>query len=91
MQNWKSLGCYSDSASRLLTGAVISRAGMTTEVCTTECSARGYTFAATEYGVECYCGNSMKKNSSDGAGILLDNQECNMACDGASLHTPTVD
>jgi glucan endo-1,3-alpha-glucosidase len=38
-------------------------------------------YAATEYGVECYCGNSIEK-TSDGAGVNVDEKECDMFCGG---------
>ncbi len=57
---------------------------MTPEICTTDCSTRGFTYAATEYGVECYCGNRLKKTFG-GAGNLVNNQECDVPCDGV-LH-----
>ncbi|KAF9450512.1 glycoside hydrolase family 71 protein [Macrolepiota fuliginosa MF-IS2] len=80
---WNVLGCYADSASRILKGAMISQIGMTTAMCTGECSSRGYAYAATEYGVECYCGNSIEK-TSDGAGVSVDESLCGIPCDGNS-------
>lgn len=60
---------------------------MTTTMCINECSNRGYIYAATEYGVECYCGNGIEK-TSDGAGVGVDDKECNMTCDGMfSFHS----
>ncbi|KXN92547.1 Glucan endo-1,3-alpha-glucosidase agn1 [Leucoagaricus sp. SymC.cos] len=82
-QNWKSLGCYADSPSRLLKGPALSRSGMTTAMCTAHCSSLGFHFAATEYGVECYCGSSLEQ-TSDGAGVIVDQKECDVSCGGNS-------
>jgi len=78
-QDWKSLGCYADSRSRLLQGTAFSRSGMTAAVCTARCAGLGYNYAATEYGVECYCGKSIKETSH---GASVDESECNMPCGG---------
>lgn len=32
--------------------------------------------------MECYCGNSIEK-TSDGAGVSMDEKECDMSCGGA--------
>jgi hypothetical protein len=55
-----------------------------------ECSSQGFGYAATEYGMECYCGHSIE-NTLDGAGVKVDEKECNMSCDGDfSLRFPPV-
>lgn len=79
--NWKSLGCYTDSRSRLLQGAAFSHRGMTAAVCTARCASLGYNYAATEYGMECYCGKSINKTSH---GTSVDESECDMPCGGNS-------
>lgn len=60
---------------------MIARSGMTNAMCISECSSRGYNYAATEYGTECYCGSRIEK-TSDGAGVNVDERECDKDCDG---------
>ncbi|KAF5353434.1 hypothetical protein D9756_008033 [Leucocoprinus leucothites] len=79
--NWRSLGCYVDSGSRFLKESIPSHGEMTTTMCTTHCASLGYNYAATEYGVECHCGNFVEK-TSDGAGVSVDENECDIPCGG---------
>ncbi|KAL7797567.1 heme peroxidase [Trichoderma ceciliae] len=60
---------------RALAGISYADDSMTLESCKDYCS--GYVYWGTEYGRECYCGNTLAK-SSDEAPI----DECNMACGG---------
>ncbi|KAF5348257.1 hypothetical protein D9756_010540 [Leucocoprinus leucothites] len=81
--NWTSLGCYVDNvgAGRTLNAAnTASGTSMTTESCIQFCGSKGYIYAGTEYGAECYCDNSIKHGGAKVAAT-----ECNMACTGNSL------
>lgn len=53
--------------------------GMTAATCVAECSDHGFIYAATEYGIECHCGNDIESHDS---GVSVDGSQCNMACDG---------
>ncbi|KAF7949536.1 uncharacterized protein EAE97_003045 [Botrytis byssoidea] len=76
-QSWKSIGCYTDNVSgRGLTTPVSVSGAMTNEGCQASCSAAGFSYAGTEYGGECWCGNSI----INGNGPAADG--CNMACKG---------
>ncbi|KAK4129166.1 hypothetical protein N657DRAFT_686544 [Parathielavia appendiculata] len=61
VEGWNYLGCYYDSASRILPGAELSATNMTNERCGAFCSSSG-DFGSkprhfgTEVGVECHCG-----------------------------------
>ncbi|KAF2021810.1 copper radical oxidase [Aaosphaeria arxii CBS 175.79] len=80
-EGWNSLGCYADNVSggRALTTQVYPGGAFTTESCLTACRTAGYRLAGTEYGGECYCGNSF----SNGGGPAPDgNSGCNMPCNG---------
>ncbi|KAF3007823.1 hypothetical protein E8E13_010601 [Curvularia kusanoi] len=75
---WIGRGCYSDSTSaRILSLGVAPQGGNqnnSAQSCTAECKRRSFTYAGTEYGAECYCGNTLSNNQgpkSDG---------CNMKC-----------
>lgn len=68
-------GCYSEVQNgRALSDNATTGAKMTVESCATYCS--GYTYMATEYGAECYCGNKIDSTST------LQTSGCSMACAG---------
>ncbi|RYP29171.1 hypothetical protein DL767_006864 [Monosporascus sp. MG133] len=70
------VGCKKEATSgRALTGASFAYDGMTLETCMGNCS--GFYYWGTEYGRECYCGNSLAATSDDAALA-----ECNMVCSG---------
>ncbi|KAF2192285.1 copper radical oxidase [Zopfia rhizophila CBS 207.26] len=80
--NWSPIGCYTDNVgARTLTNRQFPAGDMTTELCLAACKSAGYVYAGTEYGGECYCGNSF----ANGGGPAPDgNAGCNMACNGNS-------
>ena len=47
---------------------------MTTQMCASECSAKGFAYAGTQYGTWCFCGNSYGKSGAA--------NNCDMACGG---------
>ncbi|RYP09040.1 hypothetical protein DL764_001536 [Monosporascus ibericus] len=70
------VGCKKEAtAGRALTGASFAYDGMTLETCMGNCS--GFYYWGTEYGRECYCGDSLAATSDD-APLA----ECNMVCSG---------
>jgi len=69
------IGCYEELPTRALTGGTFPNDAMTLELCATSC--HGFTYFATEYGRECYCGNSIDPRSNK----TVDSQ-CNMPCGG---------
>lgn len=73
-----------DASTRMLRGSSVSQAGMTATKCVNLCSSQGYTMAAAEYGVECYCGSQLFKEG--GAGVTANSGDCNMPCDGTCKH-----
>ncbi|USW48743.1 Putative carbohydrate-binding WSC, PAN/Apple domain, alpha/Beta hydrolase [Septoria linicola] len=76
--NYYYASCYTEATSgRALTGKGTSSPSMTLEYCASFCS--GYAYFGTEYGAECYCGNSF----SAGAVRTLDS-DCNMLCANAT-------
>ncbi|KAF8307707.1 hypothetical protein DL93DRAFT_1994463 [Clavulina sp. PMI_390] len=77
---WKSLGCYADSSTRVLSGPNTSSSSLTTETCQSYCKGQGYSYAGTEYSVQCFCANSLASGASTSS-------NCNMACGGNSAET----
>ncbi|KAI1352516.1 heme peroxidase [Xylaria sp. FL0043] len=69
------VGCYEELPSRALTGAAFPSDSMTLELCASNCA--GYTYFATEYGRECYCGQFIDSRSN-----VTDDGDCNMMCAG---------
>ncbi|KAF1987032.1 WSC-domain-containing protein [Aulographum hederae CBS 113979] len=79
---YASLGCYTEGTSGraleysqydFLDGTV-----MTTELCLDTCGAKGYPYAGTEFGGECYCGVVL----GNGTVPAADQTQCNMPCNG---------
>ncbi|OLN84494.1 WSC domain-containing protein-like protein 5 [Colletotrichum chlorophyti] len=75
---YRLVSCWSEpSGARALTGASYAYDGMTLESCMANCT--GFDYWGTEYGRECYCGNSL--DASSASAPLGD---CNMLCSGDS-------
>jgi hypothetical protein len=73
---WTYKGCYTDStAARTLTGSFTYNATMTVETCASYC--KGYTYFGTEYGTECYCGNTFANG-----GTVTTGSSCSFVCPG---------
>ncbi|KAL0946528.1 hypothetical protein HGRIS_012737 [Hohenbuehelia grisea] len=81
---WSYVGCVAEGTTgsrRALTDkSFTGRSDMTAGVCQSLCS--GYKYAATEYGNECYCGNTLTNNGATGNPI--DPSSCNSNCAGDS-------
>lgn len=70
------LGCWTEGQNaRTLKGAASAYDGMTLESCMADCA--GFAFWGTEYGRECYCGNTL--DSTSASAPLAD---CSMTCGG---------
>ena len=70
------VGCYKEVPNgRALTGAAYADDAMTLEMCASECSS--FPYWATEYGRECYCGNTLDASSTPAS-----EGDCNMICAG---------
>ncbi|KAA8575343.1 hypothetical protein EYC84_004515 [Monilinia fructicola] len=72
-------GCYSDQESnRALSGVEFADLGLdavSNTACVAYCSAKGYSVAGTEYGGQCFCGDSVPSKK-------LGASSCHIACDG---------
>ncbi|TEA17549.1 WSC domain-containing protein [Colletotrichum sidae] len=78
MGGYKLVSCWTEASNgRALTGAAFSYDGMTLDSCMKNCT--GFNYWGTEYGRECYCGNSLDATSTSAA--LGD---CNFPCSGDS-------
>jgi len=80
------LGCYVDTAVRVLGFAPhpetgLSAASMTPQICALGCADAGFPISGTEFGSECYCGNAI--DIFDLAGT---DSECNVVCSGDITH-----
>ena len=73
---WASQGCYVDESPRILQGYFGDQDSMTTESCISICSGLEFTMAATEYGSQCLCGNSLVGASP------ADSGDCSFPCAG---------
>ncbi|WWD10488.1 hypothetical protein V865_008624 [Kwoniella europaea PYCC6329] len=75
--------CIQEVSGRALTGASFSSDSMTVDTCTAYCKSSGFTYAAVEYGRECYCGSSL----SNGASLSKYSSQCTMTCAGNKKQT----
>ena len=74
---WYSLGCATDSATRILSSADKQNdQSLTIDKCLSWCEDAGYAFAGVEYGQECYCGANIPTT------ITYNDNLCNMPCTG---------
>lgn len=74
---WVSLGCHTDPLNpRALANKAYFQVAISSGNCAAHCASKGFAFAGTEYGGECFCGNSI-----DG-GAKAPDSECNMPCEG---------
>ncbi|KAH8887407.1 heme peroxidase [Thozetella sp. PMI_491] len=70
------VSCWTEgSGTRALSGAAFAYDGMTLESCMANCT--GFNYWGTEYGRECYCGNTLASSSSQAAA-----GDCSMVCSG---------
>lgn len=75
-------GCFKDGRDRTLAGEVRPDLGQISNTnCVTYCKGKGWALAGTEYGGQCYCGNSLSGSE------LLDESSCSMPCEGAASQT----
>ncbi|GKT49252.1 WSC domain-containing protein [Colletotrichum spaethianum] len=78
MGGYKLVSCWTEATNgRALTGAAFAYDGMTLDSCMANCT--GFDYWGTEYGRECYCGNSLVASTT--AAPLSD---CSMQCSGDS-------
>ncbi|RDL41181.1 uncharacterized protein BP5553_01160 [Venustampulla echinocandica] len=78
---WTYTGCYEDDtgANRVLKGVEFADVGqhsVTNTKCVDYCGKRGFSMAGTEYGGQCFCGNSLVKTTK------IDDSRCSMPCEG---------
>ncbi|KAF5541770.1 glycoside hydrolase [Fusarium mexicanum] len=78
----QSLGCYTDSTQRILTSLEQDLSQNTPQLCANFCGSQGYTFSATEYGNQCYCGNNINS-----PGASTQSCQCDSKCAGNSSQT----
>ncbi|KAJ3887188.1 WSC domain-containing protein, partial [Lentinula edodes] len=72
---WSYSGCFEDSPSqRTLSAPEGTFGGVTPATCADACAFNGYTVMGTEYGGECWCGNST------GTAAQVSDTECAMTC-----------
>ncbi|KAM7205083.1 protein of unknown function (DUF1996) domain containing protein [Rhypophila sp. PSN 637] len=76
--DFKYAGCYRDSEARVLSGEIRPNLGrISNTVCVKYCASKGFSAAGTEYGGQCYCGDSLSKVEK------IADSECSMTCEGA--------
>ena len=82
IDGFKYVGCYQDASQRVLAGETLPNLGKVSDTnCVTYCASKGWTVAGTEYGGQCFCGNSLV------AATPLDEASCNLPCEGDASQT----
>ncbi|KAJ7093925.1 WSC domain-containing protein [Mycena belliarum] len=77
---WAYVACTKEPASgRLLAGYTFTSSSLTVESCVATCKSRGFVYAGTEYGNECYCGNGFTSTT-----VAASESDCSMPCAGKS-------
>ena len=78
---WTSAGCYSDALNpRSLSGITFAWWGqkISSSGCASYCEGKGYSYAGTEYGGQCFCGNELVNSEPQPS------TDCDMPCEGAA-------
>lgn len=77
--NWKYDGCWVDNLNgRIMAHQQPDNQALTAESCVNTCIGLGYTVAGMEYGVQCFCDNSI----SNGGALAQNQADCNIPCPG---------
>ncbi|TBU26664.1 hypothetical protein BD311DRAFT_666990 [Dichomitus squalens] len=75
---WTYAACYVDNANgRVFANQNPDDQNLTVESCVASCASQNFTLAGLEFGVQCFCGDTL----IDGA-VVGDPTTCNMACGG---------
>ncbi|PPR02298.1 hypothetical protein CVT24_011636 [Panaeolus cyanescens] len=74
---WGYKGCYEDSPTRILSTGPLSDSSLTINKCLTRCQSNGFSFAGVQYGVECFCGSSIRAGA-----VIKPETDCSKPCGG---------
>ncbi|KAG9231139.1 hypothetical protein BJ875DRAFT_498552 [Amylocarpus encephaloides] len=83
-EGWTYKGCFADQTqtNRVLQGITFANVGKASNtICVDYCSSRGFSLAGTEFGGQCFCGNTLKTESA------LPEASCSMKCEGDANQT----
>ncbi|KAJ7721547.1 glycoside hydrolase superfamily [Mycena maculata] len=72
--------CAVDTSARVLQGYSVTTSSLTPALCQSTCASQGFTMAGVEYGLQCYCGNSLVGGNPTSASA----SDCNTPCAGDS-------
>ncbi|KAH8899048.1 WSC domain protein [Thozetella sp. PMI_491] len=88
---WAYVGCAKDQVvakvrtlPNQFTNKTVSATTMTNDLCMSGCASKGYAYAGTEYGGECWCGDSVSDDAAPIPGIL---GACVTPCKGDATQT----
>ncbi|KAI0631805.1 hypothetical protein C8Q77DRAFT_1219134 [Trametes polyzona] len=77
---WSYAACYVDNAfGRIFANQLPDNPAVTVESCIASCQSQNFTLAGLEFGVQCFCGNTLIEGAVPG-----EEDTCNMACGGNS-------
>lgn len=79
--DWQYVGCFKDENNHVLQGtdaSIMIQGNMPRNKCIDHCNSKGYQFAATKNGNECWCGKSMQSQAAKLADVA-----CGSLCSGS--------
>ena len=81
-ETWTYQGCYTDlTPNRNVRSLAHWGSGESSTLCANNCYSSGYSISGTEYGGQCFCGNTITSSTKEA------DSDCSMACTGASSET----
>lgn len=81
-ETWTYQGCYSDlTPNRNVRSLAHWGSGESSTLCANDCYSSGYSISGTEYGGQCFCGNTITSSTKEA------DSDCSMACSAASSET----
>jgi len=75
--SWNYEGCYQDHSARILSQGPFTNSAQTVEKCLATCLAQKFLYAGVEFGVQCFCSNSIGSGAVKAA-----ETDCSMSCAG---------
>lgn len=76
--SWNYKGCYRDDPTRIISNGPFTNSSQTIENCQKYCRALGgYLYAGVEYGVQCFCSNSIRTGA-----VQTADTDCSQVCAG---------
>lgn len=87
--SWKPVGCFAIGAAaavaQLTTAPFFSDSAMTNSMCASRCATYKSSYAVTQFGTQCFCGDANSIALDTVASKMLDPTMCDITCGGSVL------